>query len=668
MNTTSSRAACSFLMVITLALLGACGGGSSPATSTTPVTTTTPVAVANAISLSTSLGAVASDNSNTTTITATVTNTSNAAVSGVPVTFSVDTGILSTATATSDTTGKATVTFAAGANATTRTATIVATASGKTAQIPIRITGSTLTVNTTSNSLAVSGSVATLTVLAKNSAGTPIAGQTITVTQAGSGSVTLSPTTGVTDASGQFTASITAAAPSASNVPLTLTITGLGETRTVNLTISGATTAFQISAPSADPTQNGATIGVGVPVTVVAPAPTTSVTFVTTLGTWQNGSTVIVVPVVSGAASATLSATSSGTANIQAFDSDTSRQATRSDSRSVFFTAACATAARVTVQSTPSVVAPNAGGTSSLSTLLASVADAAGNPVGGCPVAFSIVNPTGGGESVSPAVVLTAAVVSSSGGLGQATATFTSGSLPSAATGVQIRATVIKAPPLANIATGSGTDATVVIGGTAGSVTIGVSTVIADSTGSTIYTLPMSVLVADSNGNPVANSVVSLSTWPIAFNVGGNVCAGTNSTTSQPNSPGIFYFNEDVNENLIRDQPTTANPSLPDEVNAFRRFYPSGVSSGSRPPALNSQLTPPNSAAGTLPATVTTNGSGVASFTLTYTKSSAGYIVDRIRARTIVQGTQTLGEIRFILPFSITDVGPPCLLGPSSFN
>ena len=667
MKTKALRALVNLVVIASITLLTACGGGGSSSI-TAPVTPVTPVPTASAISLSASLTAVASDNSNTTTITATVTDASNAAVSGVPVTFSVDTGILSAATARSDSTGKAVATFSAGANASTRTATVVAAASGKSTQIPIRITGSTLTVNTTSNSLVVGGPVVTLTVLAKNSAGTPLSGQTITIAQTGSGSVTLAPSSGTTDASGVFTTAITALAPSTAGNPLVLTISGIGETRTVNISVAGPSTAFQIATPSADPTLNGATIGVSVPVSVVAPSPTTSVTFVTTLGAWQNGSNVIVVPVSNGSASASLSATSSGTANIQAFDSDPTRQATRSDSRSVFFTAACATAARVTLQSTPSVVAPNSGGTSSLSTLLASVTDPSGNPVGGCPIAFSIVNPTGGGESVSPAVVLTAAVVSSSGGLGQATATFTSGSLPSAATGVQIRATVIKTPPLTNISTGTGTDATVVIGGTAGSVTIGVSTVISDSAGSTIYTLPMSVLVADSNGNPVANSVVSLSAWPIAFNVGGNVCAGTNATTNIPNAPGTFYFNEDVNENLIRDQPTSANPSLPDEVNGFRRFYPSGGSSGLRPPASNTQLTPPNSAAGTLPATVTTNGSGVASFTLTYTKSSAAYIVDRIRARTVVQGTQTVGEIRFVLPFSVPDIGPPCLLGSSSFN
>lgn len=164
----------------------------------------------------------------------------------------------------------------------------------------------------------------------------------------------------------------------------------------------------------------------------------------------------------------------------------------------------------------------------------------------------------------------------------------------------------------------------------------------------------MSVLVADSNGNPVASAVVSLSAWPLAFHVGGNVCTS---------ALGTNYFNDDANENLIRDTGTPAG--TPYETGP-RLFYPSRSVSTSLP--STTQLTPPNSAAGTLPGTVTTNASGVATFSLTYTKSNAAYVVDRIRARTLVQGTETLGEIRFSLPFFVTDVGPPCLLGPSPYN
>ena len=642
MKIISLHATTSFFLMALFALLSACGGGGS-GNSSTPVTPVTPVPTAAAISVSTSATSVASDNSSTATITATVVNSSNAAVSGVTVTFSADSGFLSASSAVSDASGKATVTFSSGANATNRTATIVATASGQSSQVPVRITGSTLTVTATSNSLVVGASTSTLTVVAKNSAGAVLPGQTITLTPSTSGIVSLSAGTGVTDSSGTFTATVT---PTTGGT-VTITVAGVGETRTIALTVTGASTAFQITSPVASTTATPATLNTTIAFSVQAPSPTTSVTFVTTLGSWQNGSSVYTIAPTGGVATATLTSSSAGVANVQVFD--TARQASISDTRVVSFTAACTAAAKVTLQSSPSIVAPSAGGTVSLSSLLATVTDISGNPVGGCPVAFRVVNATGGGETVAPAVVLTAAVPGGASGLGQATTTFTSGSLPSGAAGVQIRATVVQTSATV-VATGtlpSGNDATVVIGGTAGSVTIGRSTVATDSGSGTLYILPMSVLVADSNGNPVTNAVVSLSAWPISFNVGGSICGGIS---------GTYYFNEDANENLVRD---------PTETGA-RLFYPSGAVSTSVPTL--SQLTPPNSAAGTLPATVTTNASGVATFNLTYTKSNAGYIIDRIRARTLVQGTETLSEIRFGLPYLASDAASPCSLANSPYQ
>ena len=654
MKTKSLRALNSLCAVALTLLLAACGGGggTSSTSTSTSTGTTTQTPTASAITLSTSATNVASDNSGTVTITATVTDANNAAVANVPITFSADTGFLSVSSATSDTSGKATVTFSSGsASSTTRTATITATASGKTSQIPIRIAGASLTLATTSTSLVIGGATSTVTVTLKNASGALLPNQTVTISASGTGSVTITPMSSTTDANGVITATVTGVTSGA----VTITATSVGETRTATVTVSGPSVAFQITAPSADPAANAASLGASVPVTVQAPSPTTSVTFVSTLGTWDGtGSSVITKAVVNGVVTANLQSTLAGVANIQVYD--TQRQAALSGSRVVSYTAAVASAYRVTLQSSPSVVAPTSGGNSGLSTLIATVTDAAGNPVGGASVAFSILNPTGGGETISPAVILTAAVASSTTTLGQAQATFTAGSLPSGAPGVQVRARVV-GTSIGTSTSPSGNDATIVIGGTAGSVTIGVSTVISDSASGTIYTLPMSVLVADSNGNPVANTAVSLSTWPIAFNVGGDVCAASvtpvGSTTPIAGQPGTFYFNEDVNENLIRD---------PSEVSSARTYYPA-LANGTRVPSTSfpsaAQLSPPNSAGGTLPGTVMTDASGVATFTLTYTKSNAAYIVDRIRARTLVQGTETLGEIQFLLPVLVGDLGTP---------
>jgi hypothetical protein len=272
------------------------------------------------------------------------------------------------------------------------------------------------------------------------------------------------------------------------------------------------------------------------------------------------------------------------------------------------------------------------------------------------------VNPTGGGETVSPAVVLTAATATTSAGLGQATATFTAGSLSSGANGVQVRASVVGTSVATN-SSNSGNDATIVIGGTAGSITIGAATVVQDGGNSTLYVLPMSVLVADSGGNPVANATVSLNAWPIAFNtssIGGPTTACSIDVTQD-------FLNEDdfFSVTVSPSDSRAENLSLDAGEDGKRLRYPSltVVSGGTS----DSQLTPGNSASGTLPATVTTGSNGTATFSLTYTKANALHIIDRITARTLVQGTETRGQVIFRLPASVTDVGPPCLLPGSPY-
>jgi hypothetical protein len=170
-----------------------------------------------------------------------------------------------------------------------------------------------------------------------------------------------------------------------------------------------------------------------------------------------------------------------------------------------------------------------------------------------------------------------------------------------------------------------------------------------------LYILPMSVLVADANGNPVANASVSLSAWPIAFNTTATACSANTADD---------YFNED--DAFPNDPTKFENLSLDVGEDGVRLSYPSRtpVAGGT----LDGQLTPPNSASGSLPATVTTDSSGTATFNLTYTKANALHIIDRVTARTFVQGTETKGQIFFRLPALVTDIGPPCLLPASPYT
>ena len=174
-------------------------------------------------------------------------------------------------------------------------------------------------------------------------------------------------------------------------------------------------------------------------------------------------------------------------------------------------------------------------------------------------------------------------------------------------------------------------DPGITIGGTAGSVVIGRGSEIT-VLNATTYALPMSVLVADSNGNAVSGAEVSLSAWPAQYSAGTWYDEDPDPDTDKfvPYISGTFD-NEDLNETTFLDPGEDTNG--------------------------DGLLTPPNSAAGTLPATktVTTGENGVADFDLIYLKDHANWIIDRIRASTLVLGTETTSSITFRLPYVLEE-------------
>jgi len=508
----------------------------------------------------------------------------------------------------------------------------------------------------------------------------------------------------------------------------TVTATGVGATVTTSFTVTPTAATFSIDQTTnatgpvvtADPTVVAMKIGDSLSVRVNAPAGITNVTFATTIGTWSvSGTAVQSVAVVAGKATAILNTTLAGVANIQVFD--TAAPTVSSDTLTVTMTAA--TADRITLQATPNVLPKSVGGTVGAATLVATVRNG-GTPVGDAPVAFEIINPTGGGETISPVIVLSAATTAGGLGLGEARATFTSGSLPSPAGGVKVRArvvgTTVVTEAIGTNVTNSGPDVAITIGGTAGSVAFGIATVLQEVSNATAYKQAMSVLVADANGSPVPGTVVSLSAWPAAWSTGGGCFPDRDfgvpyqplDTTLPLAYPfvGGTFLNEDVNENLTLD-------SGEDGVRDFY-YYPgfgltagqvencgspisgtgaAGIPAGCGPapnptpcttdpdPYVYSTctvptprtggLTPTNSAAGIVvstrtadaPGTATTDASGVATFDLVYGKTSALWVITRIRARTLVQGTETSGQIEFRLPGLESDITPICRLPASPY-
>jgi hypothetical protein len=436
---------------------------------------------------------------------------------------------------------------------------------------------------------------------------------------------------------------------------VTLIASALGATATKDITVSTSGAVFGIdkqwlnAVDIGNPKPTAMKIGDSLTIEVNAPSPTTSVTFATTTGVWNGATKVETVAVSGGKATAILTTTQAGLAGVQVYDSD---NPTTSDTLTVAMTSA--TAYKITLQATPTVVPKSVGTTTGFSTLIATVRDSSDYPVGGAPVAFDIVNPTGGGETISPVVVFTASTASGGLNLGEARATFSSGSISSTTSGVQIRASVVGT----TVATGtspSGIDATIVIGGTAGSIAIGRASTVSSSENNASYILPMSVLVADSNGNPApAGTQVSLSAWPIAWSTG-SYCTPDSDFYAVWNTITLTYdyyrysnrgtfWGEDANENLILDA----------GEDGTRIFFADSVTAAD-PGTIDGFLTPANSSGGTVPATVTTDANGVANFDLIYLKASAIWTLSRIRASAIVQGSETVGQVIFRLPVLVPD-------------
>lgn len=609
--------------------------------------------------LGTSVPSIKSDGSNSATITATILDSNNLAVSGQTVKFSAQTGQFGASSGASSATGIVTIPFYAGlpgslsADRTNRSETITANIVGTNvnAQIPIQVTGSTLGLES-SQTITQTGLPVSLTATARDAAAAGVSAQSIRFSIS-SGSGTLNGSAGavtvLTGSNGSSATPVTLSATAAGNLVVNadwLNAAGastLTASKTIAVTSPGI--SFAVTSPTTTPVS--LKLGASQAVTVSVPSTISGVTvanvrFATTLGTWANASKTSTVTPTANAVAETLTAgTSSGNANIQIDALDASGTVLASLSR--VFMLSSVTGTQISLQPSVSTVAPSTGGATNTSTLTATVRDAANNTVGNAPVLFEIVNPTGSGEQISPVIELTNAN-------GQAVATFTSGAT-STVGGLQIRASVV--------GTAVADTKTINVAGNSVSVTVGAANVINSTDTSTTYTLPMSVLVVSSTGGAVAGATVTLSSFPKAYLRGSRdiKCAPV-YTPAALTVPGIVtaratYLlpNEDVNENDILD---------PGED-----YDPSGDSYGLG--SLGS-ITPPHAASGTLPPTVVTNASGVGTFNLIYLKNYADWIVSRIRAKVVVNGTEFANELTFTLPPSTPDTTPICTLPNSPFG
>lgn len=632
------------LLFATTTLIG-CGNGAKTATGTT---TGTVAGTAASISLSTSATSVKSDNSNSATITITALDTNNASLSGQTINLTASSGQLSSATATTGTNGSTTVTFSGGTAGLNKTATITASIGGVSNSIPIQITGSTLNLSTLAANVAA-GTPTDVTVVAKNAAGGVLSGQTMrfSIAASSTGSGTLSATSATTSATGTASVNLTGTAAGAVNVLVEwLDATGaVTASATQAYTITGAGGAFQITTPATSPF--AVTIGVNQNVIVNVPATVSKIRYATTLGSWQaNGLKVLTVnnPGTGSDTQVFVPGISAGNASVQVDALDAAGAISASAKITLAISATATSAASVKLQPSTSVLQPSSGSNLSTATLTATVMDATNNPVGGASVLFELVNSTGTGETISPVVVTTNATAP----LGIAQSTFTAGTT-STTQGAQIKASVIGA------ASSVAATTNITVGGTAGSIAIGVSTTMTAVNSNTAYSVPVSVMVTDSNGNAVPGATVSLSIWPVYYYKGTrNASCGPIYLSS--GAVPVAFPNEDRNENLLVDPGEDIDGPGGAILAAPFRGTPDG------------KLWPIPSAAGSIPATVTTAADGTATFNWVYLKQYANWVDARIRATTLVQGSQSTSSLIVNLIPLASDVVSPCALPPSPYN
>lgn len=582
------------------------------------VTFTATSPVPSSLTLSLSKTTVLTGASDSAAVTATVKDQSNALLPGVTVSFSADSGQLDASSAqtgeTGDGRGKAAVTFSTPDNKANRLVAVTARAGSLTTVAHVQTRGTEVLLSASTTNLKLGEEPVTLTVSVRDADASPVTNAPVTLTAEPAGRVALSAESGTTDSGGDLQVLVTALTTGA----VTITAESLGARGSLEFRASDPTQDFSIREPKENPT--GLLTGTNLVILVKAPTQR-NVQFATTFGTFtgsRESGQVIVEPVSTmnfqgesfKGASAVFRASEAGVATVLVSDA---ADPSVTDSLRVVVSAAAASAARISLQTNSRVVEPSTGGVTNSALLRATVWNTAGQVVPGVPVLFTLDSDTttGGGEYVSPVIAYT-------DDAGRATATFTAGSVSSGNRGVKVIASVLGKPSVPSSAV------EIIIGGAPGSISISRGSKIVSVTegNDTYYALPMAVLVTDASGKGLSGVPVTLSAWPSRWAVG-----------------YWFEYEED------KCEPVFTCTLYNEDDNRNGQMEPGEDLNG------DGMLTPPATAAGSVPGTVTTGADGTAVFDLVYLKNSAAWIEDEITASTLVFGTETRSTLTFWLPY-----------------
>ena len=619
----------SFTTALLVSFLAACGGGggdagtspfgsgsttsgcsASPAPSGSGVSGTSSTCIAagaTSVDVLTSATTVNSGG-DTVKITAVVKGAGNVGLAGAAVGFSADSGNLTGASATTDSTGTATATFTTGSDRSNRAVTVTVTAGKASGKVLLDVIGTKITFNG-ATTIPLAGT-ASLPVTVVDARGTPISGQMLAVTSSLNNG--LSATTVTTNALGVATVDYTATNAGAD----TIKFVGGGTSATSTIQISAASFAFE--SPAASAQVNVATSSLVTVRYLVSGAPQagSTINFSTTAGTL---STNTAVTDATGRASVNISSATASPAVVQATVQGAAVQATVP----IVFVARVPSA--IIAQASPTALAPNAAGSvTQQAQVLATVRDAVGNPVSGALVSFTrVVDPSGGSLSQpSQTTDLN----------GQATVQYISGAIATASNGVQIRAQVVGSAvaTCAAAATGCNKDAALTVNQSALFIALGTGNEIGNLDPQT-YRKDYTVYVTDSNGVPVPNINLTIKALPTRYRkgrlvfdslVGGWVYA----------AGVVTCVNEDANYNGVLD--------AGEDINGDGRLQPGNVIS----------VTTAVSATPGSSGIAKTDASGRATITLLYAESYVPWVEIRLVAQAIVAGTESSTDTVFFPP------------------
>jgi hypothetical protein len=607
-----SRFSASFFLAATLAVLAGCGSGQAIPTVpvAAPVDPATGPAVAS-IQLLASSPQIPSSGATAVDLTAIVLSSTGQAVTGKTVTFSRGTdtsAYFSNLSGVTDANGVATAKLNLGSDKTNRTIALSATSESATANNSIDVTGTTITIS--GNSSLAFNATTTLTFSVKDSVGTPLPNKTVTVTSQTGNTITLTPATGVTNSSGQITATITAAV--AAND--TITASAAGAIATQVLTISSASFAFTT------PTVN-TEIPLNTPTAVSVNWKDKGAAVVGSAVNFSSSRGAVTATSVTNATGdtpgVTISSTTAGPAIITAAGS-TGTPAVALD---VIFVATSATSA--TVQASPGTVQYTTGSasqTNNSSTISVVVRDAQNNLVKNASVSFNITDPSGGRLTSSTGITDIS---------GTTSVTYVSGGTSSAQNGVVITATVSSVGGVAiPVVTGT---TTLTVSGQSLQVRLGTdnkTTVTAPPQNANSNTYL--AIVTDAAGNPVVGTTVQFALRPGRYQKGTFVPDVATNTRWVPNVL-VTCANEDVNFNGILDPGE-------DLVNNSGKLEPGAVAS--------------------VNATGVTDAAGIAIATITYPKSFSLWTEVTLEARTTVTTNDPPTQTTFFLAGAAPDYTP----------